>query len=122
MITIHGQTPSHKNSKLWTGRVLMNNKAYLAWRDDAELDVLGQMDKKYPDGVEVEMTFYVADRRRRDIDNMVASILDVLVSTGVITDDNCFVVRGIHAYYGGIDRQDPRAEVEICDLGEMSEQ
>lgn len=122
MITIHGQTPSHKNSKLWTGRVLMNNKAYLAWRDDAELDVLGQMDKKYPDGVEVEMTFYVCDRRRRDIDNMIASILDVLVSTGVITDDNCFVVRGIHAYYGGIDREDPRAEVELCDLGVDSEQ
>jgi Holliday junction resolvase RusA-like endonuclease len=120
VIIIHGQTPSHKNSKVWTGRLLINNKLYLRWRGGAEIDVLNQCKVRYIDCVEVQMTFFVKDKRLRDLDNMVASVLDVLAKSTVIRDDNVFVVRGIHAYFGGIDRANPRAEVEICDLGKAS--
>ena len=126
MIVVHGQTPSHKNSKqifrTMNGRtILANNKKYLAWKRGAEIEALNQAKREYTDGVEIEMTFFIKDKRPRDLDNMVASVLDVLVEANVIVDDNCFVVRGMHANFGGIDRTNPRAEVEICDLGKLNE-
>lgn len=120
MIIISGQTPSHKNSKQIfrskSGRtILANNDRYLNWRGGAIIEVLNQAKKSYK-AAEIEMTFYTKDRRGRDLDNMVASVLDVLVHANVIEDDNCFMVRGIHAYFGGIDRVKPRVEIKICEL------
>jgi Holliday junction resolvase RusA-like endonuclease len=122
MIVISGQTPSHKNSKQMfvsrtTGKMFpANNKKYLAWRNGAEIEVLNQAKYRYTGAVEIEMWFFVRDKRPRDLDNMVASVLDVLVAASVISDDNCFVVRGIHAYLGDVDQANPRAEIEICSL------
>ena len=94
------------------------------WVQGAEIEVLNQAKHRYKGAVEIEMWFYVKDRTRRDLDNMEASVLDVLSAprrnkkygVGVIADDDIFTVRGKHAYFGGIDRANPRVEVEICDL------
>ncbi len=113
MITITGQTPSHKNSKQWTGKKLINNKLYLRWRRGAEIEVLQQCPEAYKDGLEVSMRFFVKDKRPRDLDNMMASVMDVLVAASAIRDDNCFVVYAVRGVFGGIDRLNPRAEVKI---------
>lgn len=47
----------------------------------------------YP--VNLKMIFYVPDRRRRDIANLVNAIQDVLVEIGILADDNFNIVKSI---------------------------
>ena len=53
------------------------------------------------------------DKRRRDLDNMLASVQDVLTEAGIIIDDNIFYISEINASLGGIDNENPRAEVAL---------
>lgn len=123
-IIITGQTPSHKNSKVMTlnrstGKLFpRNNDRYLSWKGGAEVEILNQVRHRHRGTVGVIMTFFVKDRRPRDLDNMAASVLDVLVSTGSIDDDNVFVVPEISIHFGGISKSNPRAEITIQNLND----
>ena len=68
-----------------------------------------QTGKKY----EVEVVIYNPNNIRRDLDNQLTSILDGLVRAGALPDDCASLLTSIHAKFGGIDRIDPRAEIEI---------
>lgn len=68
----------------------------------------------YP--VNVKMLFYMPTRRRVDLSNLENCILDILVNSGVLLDDNRNVVAatdGSRVYY---DRNFPRTEIEIKEL------
>ena len=56
--------------------------------------------KRYAQGINypinLKCTFYVPDRRKRDVVNLLNAIQDVLVKYGVITDDNYNVVAGVN--------------------------
>lgn len=54
--------------------------------------------------------FFVPDRRRRDIDNMLKNVLDGLV--GVVFKDDAQVV-GIHETFKRLDRANPRTELRL---------
>ena len=130
MIILTGQTPSHKNSKIMsvnsrTGKFFpRNNQGFVNWINGATLEAKNQSKKMIANPVEIEIVFFVCNKTKRDLDNMASSVLDVLTpatekkkyGAGVITGDDIFVVRGIHAIFGGIDRDNPRAEIEICEL------
>lgn len=47
----------------------------------------------YP--VNLKMVFYVPDRRRRDIANLVNAIQDVLVEVEILKDDNFMIVKSL---------------------------
>lgn len=93
---IDGETPSKKNANKFsrsTG-IVYKTKAFRDWHARAmaqikkELTAMsfnkaltaGQVEK-------VGLTFYHADRSRRDSDNQATSILDLLVDCKVIEDD-----------------------------------
>ncbi len=130
MIVIHGQTPSHKNSRnvvrnRATGRpFLRNTDQFLSWAQGAEVEVLSQARRKFRGELRIVIRFFVKNKVGRDLDNMAASVLDVLsppgkgkkYGAGVIDDDSCFVVPDVHLIFGGIDREDPRAEIDIYEL------
>ena len=61
--------------------------------------------------VNVAITAWLPDRRRRDADNMFKAPLDVLVHAGVIDDDSQIVRLSIHK--AGVDTARPRLEVLI---------
>lgn len=63
----------------------------------------------------VIITYYFKDRRRRDPDNYSGKmILDPLVKEGVLTDDSFDNIE-LKLRKGGIDKTNPRTEIEITE-------
>lgn len=66
-------------------------------------------------------TLYQASNRSTDIANILSIVdkftCDALVELGVIKDDNCKILSEVVYRYGGVDKEDPRAELEINQSG-----
>lgn len=118
-ISISGQTPSKKNNRkpYVRGNRIMNfpNPTYVAWEKQAlqEIKLLNHV-KPFEGAVSVAYSFYVKDNRRRDLDNMIASINDCLVKAGVLMDDS-WQTLSIGGASAEIDSRKPRAEIIIFD-------
>lgn len=62
--------------------------------------------------VRVDYLFYCKDNRRRDVDNMIASVNDALVKAGIIDDDD-WKHLVIGSAEGKLDKLNPRVEINI---------
>lgn len=115
-ITILGQTPSKKNSRINTrsGRSFPS-KRYSEWHKSAS-EQLKQLISITPRGdsekVAIFYMFYVQDLRRRDVSNMIESINDLFVDLGIVKDDDWKHVK-IGDGDAELDRENPRAEIII---------
>ena len=85
----------------WTGKHWTKKGSYkkqietLVWATCKQ-----QKFEKFHVPVEIDITGYFKDNRRRDIDNYsggstIKAILDGLVDANIITDDNCKYVEGV---------------------------
>jgi len=122
-LVISGQVPSQKNSK----QILINRKTgkpFIAsndrvkqWQQSAQLQLKRQFKGfkvvDYP--IAITIVVYNKDERRRDLDNCLSSVCDSLVAAGVIEDDDTKHISQWCVEYGGIDRDNPRAEIFIED-------
>lgn len=63
--------------------------------------------------VRIEYTFYMPDKRTRDIGNYEKVVTDLLVNRGVIPDDDITHIKEINLRFGGFDRQNPRVDLEV---------
>lgn len=91
---------------------MVSSKNHAQWHKDALKQIVGSPRvSQYP--VHVTLLFYVVDDRKRDIDNMVASVMDLLQDKDVIESDAWQAVRSIEASVVAIDRIDPRVEIDI---------
>ena len=112
-ITILGRVPSKKNSKVMICRgvrpMLIPSKKHKEWHDDAmkQLSFVKLVDKTD----DVEFIYYAPDKRKGDLSNKWESVADVLVDAGIIEDDNWFILPRVDMVFGGVDRENPRAEV-----------
>ena len=61
----------------------------------------------------VYMKLYRKDNIKRDLDNVATSVLDGLVRGSVIADDNYGIVKSLHIEDCGVDKNNPRVEIEI---------
>ena len=73
--------------------------------------------KPFKEPIELIYTLYRGDKRRCDLSN-VCSIVDkyfsdVLVKEGVIEDDDYKHIPKVTYLFGGIDKENPRCEVQI---------
>lgn len=59
------------------------------------------------------MKLYRKDNIKRDLDNVATSVLDGLVRGDVIADDNYSIVKSLHIEDCGVDKNNPRVEIEI---------
>lgn len=89
--------------------------AYRKWHKDACKQLLQFEKPRIPfENASVKMVIYSPDLRPADLSNKAESILDLLVDNGFIKDDNWFVVSFVSCRFGGVDRENPRAEIIIA--------
>lgn len=85
----------------------------MAWHYEATQQVFQQRPKQGIKQCTVEITFFAPDARKADLSNKAESLMDLLVDTKILEDDNWFVVKKLTLIFGGIDKKNPRAEIEI---------
>lgn len=117
-IMIPGQTPSQKNNKqIIPSRPprLVDNPIVKKWRNETAkyLAETYKEDLKEKQVIAI-YTFYLKDRVRRDIDNMISSCNDALVQAGILSDDNWKVLR-IGGAEAVLDKDNPRAEITLVE-------
>lgn len=110
-----GNVPSKKNSRqvfVKNGRIInIPSKRYKEWHDECSniLDGFGSLYPPY----EITLSFWMKDKRRSDLDNKMASVLDLLQDLEIIEDDCWQKLRSIKAVVGGVSKDFPRVKVEI---------
>lgn len=118
IIHIPLETPSKKNSRVVdrrTGRTFPN-KRYTEWHKAASLYVRQSHAHPLDDGpFALYLEFTHGDKIRRDSDNGVSSILDMLVDCGVLPDDNWMVVQKINVS-NLYDKGKPGVQISIVPL------
>lgn len=130
-VIYYGQTLSKKNRHVPNGR---GGITLDAGARQNENDIVAQIEPKLrkmgirtwePDTIakdewlvkkrkaNVSVTFFDDSHRRRDLDNQLTTILDALKRTNAIPDDDKRFVNGVGAFDGGVDADNPRAEISI---------
>jgi hypothetical protein len=70
--------------------------------------------------IEIAYTLYFRDKSNVDVANVCSVVdkftCDALVELGFLEDDCYKFVRGVKYNYGGVDKDNPRCEVEIVEL------
>lgn len=116
-IIIRGRIPSKKNSKRVFARgnrvIVIPSENHKVWHEEQSYRIKKFRPKKPIEKCEVEIIIYAPDRRRSDLTNKAESLMDLLVDNDFIVDDNWFVCDDIKLYFGGVDRDNPRAEITI---------
>lgn len=93
-IFIPGNVPSSKNSKIWTGKFLINSKTvtkYLKstekiYENESDNFRIETLDKEYP--LHVEFKFVRDSKRLFDLINAAQIVQDLMVKYEWIPDDN----------------------------------
>lgn len=91
---IKGNVPSSKNSKVFTGKFLVNSKTvqkYLKnyeeqWKDEDNIKKFKSNIKEFP--IKLHMFFIRDSRRRADYINISQIIFDLMVKHGWLPDDD----------------------------------
>lgn len=116
-VIFRGNTPSKKNSKQMArtkdGRYFpVSSKIQKQWEQAIKRSFKNDpCEMMRPSSIEI--TIFPKTRRRSDLTNKAESVMDMLVSLGIIEDDNWFICGDIRLLFGGVDKADPRAVIRI---------
>lgn len=123
IITLFGRIPSKKNSKdiVCLGRTpkLFPSQKHKEWHLDASWQLkliqkdLPKQPLKEGEIESVVFTYYPPDRIKGDLSNKWQSIEDLFKDCRIIEDDNWFVLGDLRLVFGGVDKANARAEIQI---------
>lgn len=118
---IKGEVAAKKNENRFnrtTGRVFKSDR-FRSWHTMAMWELERQTKPRSPvaDAVKVSVTFYHGDKRRRDGDNGLSAIMDLLVDARILADDCWTIAREIKVS-NVYDKGNPRAIVTIERINE----
>lgn len=119
-LTLKGRVPSKKNSRILSTK---NNRLrsfpsgqYKAWHTEQSW-CIARFKPSIPFDRDskciVKIRIFPPDNRAADLTNKAESIMDLLVDNNFIEDDNWFVVSNVYLHFGKVDKDNPRAEVQI---------
>ena len=118
MIFIPGNVPSRKNSKRWTGKMLINSKTVMKYIKDTKLDyennkcLFKEMvaGKKFP--VTISFKFIRGSKHKFDYINPAQTVQDLMVKNEWIQDDNCdYMIPYFEPYE--YNKENPGVEIKI---------
>lgn len=122
-LTVLGDVPSLKNSKqIFTNRTtgkpfITSSNNSKVWQAEAKRQLQEQFRglsvTDYP--INIAMTFYYGTKRRKDLDNSCSGVMDALVASGIIIDDDVAHIDTISLSFGGYDKLNPRVEIYLDD-------
>ena len=116
-LTIFGDIPSKKNSRQIVrahGRIFsIPSELHKKWHHDTALKIIQYKPEQPLEQCKIQCTFFPSTKRAGDSSNKWQSIEDLLKDCRFIIDDNWFVLPDIHLVFGGVDKENPRAEIEI---------
>lgn len=119
-VILPGRVPSKKNSKrivrFGNRRGLISSEAYMTWRTEMGFRIRRFRPKVPIVKAKVGIRFFAENRRKWDLSNAAESVMDLLVEEGFLTDDCVDNVPELHLQYGGVERNDPRAVVNITSM------
>lgn len=116
--TIHGNTPSSKNGRVWTGKYSIANAATRKWRAATVEEFKNQAKqfrketKNLPKPLRVEFKFFRKSKHKFDYINIAQAIQDAMVNYDWIDDDNADELIPVFAVYE-YSKEDPKVEIKI---------
>lgn len=120
--TILGRPITKKNSQQIavnrrTGKpFILQSGRYMTYEEAAGYFIPAHKRKSIDYPVNVCCVYYMPDKRRVDLVNLLEATDDILVKYGVLKDDNCEIIvshDGSHVRY---DKANPRVEIEIVEV------
>lgn len=119
---IFGETPSKKNVNKFNAKTkrVYKDAHFLEWHSDAMIQLNSQLARIVPrpslidSPVIISIDFYHGNLIRRDSDNQVSTIMDLLQDSKVLSDDNWQIVRQIHVR-NLYEKNEARCLIEIED-------
>lgn len=121
--TLLGAPRTKKNSqRIFKGRggqpFLVPSAAYAQYEKDC-LRQIHPPRQPVAAAVNLKCVYYMPNRRRVDLVNLMEATCDILVKAGVLDDDCAAVVAGHDGSRVLLDRQRPRVEIEITGMEEI---
>tara|TARA_A100001201_G_scaffold133010_1_gene119948 strand:+ start:59 stop:442 length:384 start_codon:yes stop_codon:yes gene_type:complete len=118
MIFIAGNVPSSKNSKRWTGKMLINSKTVMNYIKATKSQYVKNRDKflemtaglEYP--VVVSFKFIRGSRHKFDYINPAQTVQDLMVKNEWIEDDNAnYIIPRFEEFT--YDKENPGVEIQV---------
>ena len=112
-----------KDKKVHLNFNTMKNQHYLVYNQAKQLYKAEMAEQlkgvKFEKPIDIKYTFYKGSNRRVDRNNFIFIIdkffCDALTELGCIPDDNDDFIHCTHNYSGGLDRENPRVDIEIIE-------
>ena len=120
MIFIAGNVPSSKNSKRWTGKMLINSKTVMNYIKATKSQYVRNRDKflemtaglEYP--VVVSFKFIRGSRHKFDYINPAQTVQDLMVKNEWIEDDNAnYIIPSFEEFE--YDKENPGVQIKVYD-------
>jgi len=118
-IFIHGNVPSSKNSKLWTGKMLVSSGRVYRYKKQAQIQFDAHRNKflkateKKLLPLLVKFTFYRKTHQRFDFNNISQIVCDMMVLCKWIEDDSYKYLVPVFNPEVIIDKSNPGVKIEI---------
>ena len=118
MIFIAGNVPSSKNSKRWTGKMLINSKTVMNYIKATKSQYVRNRDKflemtaglEYP--VVVSFKFIRGSRHKFDYINPAQTVQDLMIKNEWIEDDNAnYIIARFEEFT--YDKENPGVEIQV---------
>lgn len=123
-LTLLGKPATKKNSQRIsrnraTGKPFIRpSERYKAYEADCLKQIPGKLRQRIDATVNVQCVYYMPDRRRVDLTNLLEATDDILVRANVLEDDYCGIIAGHDGSRVRYDRARPRVEIEIVTMEE----